>query len=327
MGMYDQLAAIQWIGKNAENFQGDRNNIVLMGQSAGSLSVSAHMISPLSKNLFRRAILLSGSILHPMYSDNNRRLSNLCQEYANDLGCSTNGDTLDSNPQSIVDCLKTIPAEKFSEADMNAFKKFGKVLQEDLAQTFLQRIGEDFLPESTINSFRKGHFKDTEILLGITKDEGTILLTSLMPELLGFFGEKDVTAVFNEATAKHLIKNLVSLSRESTDDKIIQAYLNRVNNEKGYTYGKAVSDAFGDFALTCGAVFQADIHSLRNNPTYFYMFDFRPPSTVLAEWMGVAHFEEIPYVFGNPIYAGFMEYEKELSRDIMGMLATFAKTG
>ncbi len=59
-GLYDQLTAIRWVRDNIAAFGGDPDNMTLMGQSAGGMSVQQHCLSPLSEGLFHRAVMCSG---------------------------------------------------------------------------------------------------------------------------------------------------------------------------------------------------------------------------------------------------------------------------
>ena len=59
-GLYDQLAAIAWVRDNIASFGGDPENITIMGQSAGAMSVQQHCLSPMSKGLFAKAVMSSG---------------------------------------------------------------------------------------------------------------------------------------------------------------------------------------------------------------------------------------------------------------------------
>ena len=60
-GLYDQVEALRWVKDNIGVFGGDAHRVTIFGQSAGGASVSHLTLSPLTKNLFRRMIALSGS--------------------------------------------------------------------------------------------------------------------------------------------------------------------------------------------------------------------------------------------------------------------------
>ena len=67
-GLYDQLTAIKWVKRNIEAFGGDPENITIMGQSAGAMSVQQHCLSPLSRGKFHRAVMCSGGGINKFLS-------------------------------------------------------------------------------------------------------------------------------------------------------------------------------------------------------------------------------------------------------------------
>ena len=59
-GLLDQRAGIAWVRRNIAHFGGDPENITIGGQSAGAGSVSAHLVSEMTKGYFQKAITQSG---------------------------------------------------------------------------------------------------------------------------------------------------------------------------------------------------------------------------------------------------------------------------
>ncbi|KAH8310447.1 hypothetical protein KR044_001377, partial [Drosophila immigrans] len=60
-GLKDQVLALRWIHENITRFNGDPNNITLMGMSSGAASAQILMTTEQTRGLFHKAILMSGS--------------------------------------------------------------------------------------------------------------------------------------------------------------------------------------------------------------------------------------------------------------------------
>ena len=67
-GLFDQQTAISWVKDNIAAFGGDPENITIMGQSAGAMSVQQHCMSPMSAGLFQKAVMCSGGGVSKMMS-------------------------------------------------------------------------------------------------------------------------------------------------------------------------------------------------------------------------------------------------------------------
>ncbi len=61
-GLLDQIMALKWVHENIGAFGGDPDNITIAGESAGSSSVNALCVSPLTEGMFVRAIAESSGI-------------------------------------------------------------------------------------------------------------------------------------------------------------------------------------------------------------------------------------------------------------------------
>lgn len=67
-GLDDQLCALRWVKAHVRDFGGDPENVTLMGQSAGAMSVQYLCLNPANRGLFRRAVMLSGGGRLPKFA-------------------------------------------------------------------------------------------------------------------------------------------------------------------------------------------------------------------------------------------------------------------
>ncbi len=94
-GILDQRAGLRWVKENIAAFGGDPDNVTIAGQSAGGASVNLHLVSPLSRGLFNKAVIFSGLIRNPYMKDDLitpspiERMEKLGEEFFELLGVKT----------------------------------------------------------------------------------------------------------------------------------------------------------------------------------------------------------------------------------------------
>lgn len=168
--MKDQVMAMKFVRKNIKSFGGDPQNCCLFGHSAGGASVSWHCVSEMSKGLFQKAIIMSGCVLNKFSFTPQRDWAN---RLARKLGYD--GDGSDKN---ILEFLNRADPVKIVEVQETL------LLPEErgeISQPFAPHIepyinGETFNSELPIDLVRKAWSNDIDILLGVTSDEGLMLL-------------------------------------------------------------------------------------------------------------------------------------------------------
>jgi carboxylesterase type B len=117
MGLLDQNMALNWVYNNIQFFGGDNTKITIFGESAGSASVSLHLLSPLSQPLFKSAIMQSGSAVAEWATLKNSIALKRYKETLEFMGC--NGTVNEA-----IECARKVdPKTAIEKSDEYFFSK------------------------------------------------------------------------------------------------------------------------------------------------------------------------------------------------------------
>ena len=176
-GMLDQVAALQWVKKNIAAFSGDPDSITIMGQQAGGASVHYHLLSPLTKGLFNKAVSLSGTALC-WWASLKRG-----QEKAKKLGklvkCE---EETAGNMTLLMTCLKDQPMETLMNNHPNFYAWQHLEQNQEPLNSWSPRVDVEspvgFMPQEPLDIMTTGEFQHMPWIVGITDDEGADRLDS-----------------------------------------------------------------------------------------------------------------------------------------------------
>ncbi|XP_039736845.1 carboxylesterase 5A isoform X3 [Pteropus medius] len=302
----DQLATLTWVQENIASFGGDPRSVTIFGESAGAISVSSLILSPLANGLFHKAIMESGVAIIPYLKAPDDERNEDLQMVANICGCSV------ADSEALLQCLRT----KSSTELLGINQK---------TKSFTRVVDGFFFPDEPLKLLTRKTFNSIPSIIGVNNHECGFLLP--MKEIPEIFGDS------NKSLALHLIHTILHTPPQ---------YLRLLVDEYFYNKHSLVEirnrflDLLGDMFFVVPGLVTAQYHRDAGAPIYFYEFQHRPqcfkdtkPAFVKAD-----HSDEIRFVFGGAflkgdvvMFEGATEEEKLLSRKMMRYWANFARTG
>ncbi|KAK9719044.1 Carboxylesterase family [Popillia japonica] len=299
-GMKDQVLALKWVKENIEAFGGDSDNIVIFGNSAGSISVHLHMLSPMSTGLFNKALGISGvSIMPTMLGTQNSGFT-----LAEQLGIQT------TNLTETLRTLRELPAAELSRAEQiiqDSYFFFSSPTIESPSKE------ESFLAERPIDIMLSGNYNQVPFLVGINDLEGLLMEMTYLQAT----GQSMLIEDFTEFIPEDLEITPGSEEERALSQRIKEFYYG--DTEPSRDDIMPAIDLFSDF-LFGFPTYRAALEHIKtsSNPVYVYYFTadtalnlIKIMMPMFRQYPGAAHGDEIGYVFQTvltpPIAEGSVE--------------------
>ncbi|KAH8374614.1 hypothetical protein KR200_002010 [Drosophila serrata] len=323
-GLKDQVMALRWISQNIAHFNGDANNITLMGESAGAASVHVMMTTEQTRGLFHKAILQSGCALSEWAESPDRQWAFRLAKKLGYKGVEKDADVLGFlsrvSPQKIATCDQDI----ITQDEVRSFLlfAFGPVVEPyESEHCVVPRRHKELLAGAWGN--------DIPIIMGGNSFEGLFSYQILR-------GDPWVMKNFHNILPREVSEASSQEERDLLVRRLKEVYFNNGDQQ--------TMDMFEALNIFSHRQIWHDMHRLAlarrtyapSKSTYLYRFDFDSPHFNQFRWLvcgnrvrGVSHGDDLSYLFYNVISSKLEKSSKEYRtiERMVGMWTSFAAKG
>jgi para-nitrobenzyl esterase len=324
--LLDQMQALKFIQANIGAFGGDAGNVTVMGQSAGAVNTWGLVVSPSSAGLLHKAVPLSGGIAFSTRAT--------AQTYSKGLLAAiaiADGKAADTTAANAWVASQTDAQIASYLRGLSANKLLSVVLANPQLGNAPAPIEDGaILPVNSVAEVAAGRFNKVPMLIGNTRDEGTLfanLFGTFTGQGLGFkptdYERFGLQYTFNPDVPTTL-----------TEADLINAPYLPVG--KPLTGWKAASD-FATNAIFLN-ILPPQIDSVARylpTKTWYYRFDWSQQVAPFNTVYGATHGLDTVFMFHN-FGTGIFSFaygeanrpgREALSDAMVGSLSAFARTG
>ncbi|XP_043922872.1 thyroglobulin [Protopterus annectens] len=312
-GLLDQAAALKWVEKNIASFGGDNQDVTVAADGSGADVTSLHLLVPTSVDLFKRVILMGGSIFSPVAVKSKIAAMKQAVVLAEELGCSS------SSEADLISCLRDVPALTLNTAQTKLlavsgpFQSWGPVVDDVSIQRTLK------------SALQKLKFSKVDLLLGSTAQDGLVSRAKAIKKFEESQGRNDSKLAFYQA-----LQN--SFGGESSNILVKDAvtwFYSLQHSESEYSrFSRALENATRDHFIICPVVKMAAHWAESSNANTFM---YHVPDSISQNSLDLSLPFDVQSVFGLPLHPQteelFSEEEKTISLNIMQYLSNFIKSG
>jgi para-nitrobenzyl esterase len=304
-GLYDQVAALEWVHEHVDAFGGDPQNVTVFGESAGAMSISVLLASSACGRLFHRAVVQSGPPATASVEWGARRAERLAEIAGVEPVGGFDRESLERlEPQELIRATEDMTDEVAGEVG--------------LPLPLLPVVDGELLTRPPAKAISEGATARVPFLVGTTRDE------------VALFMEVDPSS--KDIDMRSLIRRVERIAAKSGAQSLVEAY-----SDSREARGEPTTPRDLLIAITTDYVFRLPSLALatashKHQPaTFAYLFTWESP--FLGGILGSTHGLEIPFVFGtveNEVigtFSGSGPQAFELSVAMQEAWLAFARTG
>ncbi|KAI1503746.1 putative extracellular lipase [Biscogniauxia marginata] len=311
LGLRDQILLMEWVQENVEHFGGDKNNVTLVGLSAGAHSIGHHLLNYDDDKppLFQRVIMESGA-----------PTSRAVRHYDAEIHEQQFKDFLEAvkcpkeiEESEIFPFLRSLPTSIIADAQVAVFDKYNPSLR----WAFQPVIDGKIIRRRPIDGWRDGKWHKVPIMTGFNGNEGSLYVPKSMSK------SSEFTDFFRTLLPQLTNEDLGTINALYPDPATVPDSIykeDRLSHGVGEQY-KRIEAAYAHYAYV-SPVRQTAHFAGPHVPVYLY--HWAPISSIIG---GASHADNMAYEVRDPAVCAESKAQDELSGIHHAYVTSFICTG